>query len=114
MFKTQRNICARPYLPAYSKPFITLCPAIIYLNADIYIIGVGGGAFEAALFSGVVNEDERGARVVFEQGVHVFAFKSGLADEVYEYKIELTRVLGALLAALKSVSVLLFRYMLMP
>jgi hypothetical protein len=52
---------------------------------------VGVGAFEAALFGGVVDENERGARVGFAQGFHVFDLQSGLADRVYEHKIELYR-----------------------
>ena len=45
-------------------------------------MGVGVGAFEAALFGGVIDEDKRGARVSFTQGVHVFDLQSGLADGV--------------------------------
>ena len=46
------------HLPTNPEPAITFCPAIFYLDDDIHFMGVGVGAFEAALFGGVVDENE--------------------------------------------------------
>ena len=84
--------CSHLHLPANPEPAIALGPAVFDLDDDIHLVGVGVGTFEAALFGGVIDEDERGARVGFTQGFHVFDLQSGLADGVNEHKIELTGV----------------------
>jgi hypothetical protein len=38
------------HLPTNPKPAITFCPAVFDLDDDIHLVGVGVGAFEAALF----------------------------------------------------------------
>ncbi len=42
----------------------------------------------------MVDEDKRGARVRFAQGVHVLDLQSGFSDGVYEHEVELPGVFG--------------------
>ncbi len=82
------------HLPANPKPSIPFGPAVLDLNDNVHLMRVGIGALEAALFGGVVDEDEWCARVRFAQGVHILDLQSGFGNGVYEYEVELPGVFG--------------------
>ena len=46
------------HLTTHPKSPIPLGPAVLNLNNDVHLVGVGVGALEAALFGGVVDEDK--------------------------------------------------------
>ena len=79
---------------ASSEPSFGFCQAIFDLDDDIHLVGVGVFAPEAALFGGVVEEDEGGARVLPAQGFEAGEVHASFGDGVHEYEVEALEGLG--------------------
>ncbi len=79
---------------ASSEPSFGFCQTIFDLDDDVHFVGVGVFAPEAALFGGVVEEDEGGARVLPAQGFEAGEVHAGFGDGVNEYEVEALEGLG--------------------
>jgi len=57
-YKSNSEAPSHLHLPTNPKPPIAPGLAVLDLNNDVHLVGVGVGAFEAAFFGGVVDEDK--------------------------------------------------------